>query len=231
VGIEAVRIATKYMTPVMILSDGYIANASEPWKIPDFNDYEPFPVKFHTETEGFQPFLRDPETLARVWAKPGTPGLMHRIGGIEKDYDSGHISYDANNHQKMTDVRKAKIDNIANDMPLQDVSQGTEGGKLAVVGWGSTYGAIHQAVKRARKDGLDVSHIHLRHIWPLPRNLEGLLKSYDKVIVAEMNAGQLNTLLRSQYLLDTHLLSKVSGQPFKISEITEAIAENLGESA
>ncbi len=231
VGIEAVRIATKYMTPVMILSDGYIANASEPWKIPDFNDYEPFPVKFHTETEGFQPFLRDPETLARVWAKPGTPGLMHRIGGIEKDYNSGHISYDADNHQKMTDVRKAKIDNIANDMPLQEVSQGTEGGKLAVVGWGSTYGAIHQAVKRARKDGQDVSHVHLRHIWPLPRNLEDLLKSYDKVIVAEMNAGQLNTLLRSQYLLDTHLLSKVSGQPFKISEITEAIAENLGESA
>ena len=229
VGIEAVRIATKYMTPVMILSDGYIANASEPWKIPDFNDYEPFPVKFHEETEGFHPLQRDPETLARVWAKPGTPGLMHRIGGIEKDYDSGHISYDADNHQKMTDVRKAKIDNIANDMPLQDVSQGTEGGKLAVIGWGSTYGAIHQAVKRARKDGMDVSHIHLRHIWPLPRNLGELLKSYDKVIVAEMNVGQLNTLLRSQYLLDTELLSKVSGQPFKISEITAAIVKNLGE--
>ena len=229
VGIEAVRIATKYMTPVMILSDGYIANASEPWKIPDLNDYEPFPVKFHEETEGFHPLQRDPETLARVWAKPGTPGLMHRIGGIEKDYDSGHISYDADNHQKMTDVRRSKIDNIANDIPLQDVSQGTEGGKLAVVGWGSTYGAIHQAVKRARKDGLDVSHIHLRHIWPLPRNLGELLKSYDKVIVAEMNVGQLNTLLRSQYLLDTDLLSKVSGQPFKISEITDAIVKNLGD--
>ena len=228
-GIEAVRIATKYMTPVMILSDGYIANASEPWKIPDINDYEPFPVKFHKDTEGFHPLLRDPETLARVWAKPGTPGLMHRIGGIEKDYDSGHISYDAANHQKMTDVRKAKIDNIANDIPLQEVSQGTEGGKLAVVGWGSTYGAIHQAVKRGREEGLDVSHIHLRHIWPLPRNLGALLKSYDKVIIAEMNVGQLNVLLRSQYLLDAVLLSKVTGQPFKISEISEAIVKNLGD--
>ncbi|WP_339864426.1 2-oxoacid:acceptor oxidoreductase subunit alpha [Paremcibacter congregatus] len=230
VGIEAVRLATKYMTPVMILSDGYIANASEPWKIPDINDYEPFPAKFHTDPEGFHPFLRDPETLARAWAKPGTPDLMHRIGGIEKDYNSGHISYDADNHQKMTDVRKAKIDNIANDIPLQEVAQGAAGGKLAIVGWGSTYGAIHQGVKRAREEGLDVSHIHLRNIWPLPRNLEELLKSYDKVIVAEMNVGQLNTLLRSQYLLDTQLLSKVSGQPFKISEITAVIHENLGES-
>ncbi|MBL4801713.1 MAG: 2-oxoacid:acceptor oxidoreductase subunit alpha [Emcibacter sp.] len=229
VGIEAVRLATKYMTPVMILSDGYIANASEPWKIPDINDYEPFPAKFHKEKEGFHPSQRDPETLARVWAKPGTPGLMHRIGGIEKDYDSGHISYDADNHQKMTDVRKTKIDNIANDIPLQEVSQGTEGGKLAVVGWGSTYGAIHQAVKRARKEGMDVSHIHLRHIWPLPRNLGELLKSYDKVIIAEMNVGQLNVLLRSQYLLDAVLLSKVTGQPFKISEITDAIVTNLGD--
>ncbi len=230
VGIEAVRIATKYMTPVMILSDGYIANASEPWKIPDINDYEPFPVKFHEETEGFHPSLRDPETLARVWAKPGTAGLMHRIGGIEKDYDSGNISYDADNHQKMTDIRKNKVMNIANDIPLQEVSQGQVGGKLAVIGWGSTYGAIHQAVKKARKDGLDVSHIHLRNIWPLPRNLNELLKSYDKVIVAEMNVGQLNTLLRSQYLLDAYLLSKVSGQPFKIAEIMDAIVSHLGDS-
>ncbi len=230
VGIEAVRLATKYMTPVMVLSDGYIANASEPWRIPDINDYQPFPVKFYQDPEGFHPYLRDPQTLARAWAKPGTPGLMHRIGGIEKDYDSGHISYDAANHQKMTDVRKAKIDNIAHDIPPQEVSFGEAGGKLAIVGWGSTFGAIHQAVKRARSKGLDVSHIHLRHIWPLPRNLNDLLKSYDKVIVAEMNVGQLNTLLRSQYLLETALLSKVSGQPFKIADITEAIDQNLGES-
>ncbi len=229
VGIEAVRLATKYMTPVMILSDGYIANASEPWKIPDINDYEPFPVKFHQDPEGFHPSLRDPETLARVWARPGTPGLMHRIGGIEKNYNSGHISYDADNHQKMTDVRKAKIDNIAGDIARQDVCQGSEGGALAVVGWGSTYGAIHQAVKKARKEGLDVSHIHLRHIWPLPANLDELLKSYDRVIIAEMNVGQLNALLRSQYLLDTVLLSKVSGQPFKITEIYQTIVKNLGD--
>ncbi len=229
VGIEAVRLATKYMTPVMILSDGYIANASEPWKIPDINDYEPFPVKFHQDPEGFHPSLRDPETLARVWARPGTPGLMHRIGGIEKDYNSGHISYDADNHQKMTDVRKAKIDNIAGDIARQDACQGSEGGALAVVGWGSTYGAIHQAVKKARKEGLDVSHIHLRHIWPLPANLDELLKSYDRVIIAEMNVGQLNALLRSQYLLDTVLLSKVSGQPFKITEIYQTIVKNLGD--
>jgi len=229
VGIEAVRLATKYMTPVMVLSDGYIANASEPWKIPDLNDYAPFPAKFHQETEGFHPFLRDPDTLARVWAKPGTEGLMHRIGGIEKDYDSGHISYDADNHQKMTNVRRDKILGIAKDIPLQDVSQGAAEGKLAVVGWGSTYGAIHQGVKKARAEGLDVSHIHLRHIWPLPQNLEELLKGYDKVIVAEMNNGQLDTLLRSQYLLPTVGLTKVTGQPFKISEILDAIHTNLGD--
>tara|TARA_B100001939_G_scaffold346979_1_gene367224 strand:+ start:583 stop:2457 length:1875 start_codon:yes stop_codon:yes gene_type:complete len=228
VGIEAVRLATKYMTPVIILSDGYIANAAEPWKIPDVDKLKPFPARFHTEREGFHPFLRDPQTLARVWAKPGTEGLMHRIGGLEKGYDSGHISYDPLNHQKMTDIRRQKIENIAHDIPEQVVDQGQAGGKLVVVGWGSTRGAIHQAVRKARAQGLDVSHIHLRNIWPLPRNLGDLLKSYDQVIVAEMNVGQLNTLLRSQYLLDTKLLSKVTGQPFKISEILDAIRTTLG---
>lgn len=228
VGIEAVRLATKYMTPVIVLSDGYIANASEPWKLPDVDSLEPFPVKYHEEVEGFHPYLRDPETLARAWAKPGTPGLMHRIGGIEKDYDSGHISYDAANHQKMTDVRKTKIDNVANDIAEQAVSLGQAGGRLAVVGWGSTRGAIHQAVRRTREAGHDVSHIHIGNIWPLPRNLESLLKSYDRVVVAEMNVGQLNTLLRSQYLLETRLLSKVTGQPFKIAEILDCIHEELG---
>lgn len=229
VGIEAVRLATKYMTPVLVLSDGYIANASEPWKLPDVDKLEPFPVKYHEKTEGFHPYLRDPETLARAWAKPGTPGLMHRIGGIEKDYDSGHISYDAANHQKMTDVRKAKIDNIADDIAEQAISLGQAGGKLAVVGWGSTRGAIHQAVRRAQEEGHDVSHIHIGNIWPLPRNLESLLKSYDRVVVAEMNVGQLNTLLRSQYLLETRLLSKTTGQPFKIIEILDCIHAELGE--
>lgn len=225
--IEAVRLATKYMTPVMLLTDGYLANASEPWLIPDMDSYEPFPVTFHTETEGFHPFQRDEKTLARVWAVPGTPGLEHRIGGIEKSYDSGHISYDPANHQKMTDTRKGKIDGIANDIPEQTVEQGNEGGELAVVGWGSTYGPISRAVGNMRARGMDVSHIHLRHIWPLPRNLGDLLRSYKQVMVPEMNTGQLVTVLRSEYLVDAQGLNKVSGKPFMIGEIEDAIAARL----
>ncbi|MCP5381942.1 MAG: 2-oxoacid:acceptor oxidoreductase subunit alpha [Kordiimonadaceae bacterium] len=229
VGIEAVRLATKYMTPVMVLSDGYIANASEPWKLPDIDKLEKFQVNFCTNPEGFHPFKRDPLTLARAWAKPGTPGTLHRIGGIEKSYDSGHISYDPANHQKMTNIRAEKIANIANDISEQSVSQGNEGSKLAVVGWGSTRGAIHQAVKRARGEGIDVSHVHIGNIWPLPRNLETLLKSFDKVIIAEMNNGQMNHLLRAEYLLDAYSLTKITGQPFKISEILECIRVQAGE--
>lgn len=225
--IEAVRLATKYMTPVMLLSDGYIANASEPWLIPDINDYQPFPVKFHDQLEGFSPSLRDAETLARIWAKPGTAGLEHRVGGIEKSYETGDISYDPDNHQKMTDTRKAKIDNIADDIPLQEVAMGNNSGKLAVVGWGSTYGAIHQGVKRCLKEGLDVAHIHIRHLWPLPANLKELLSGYDKVLVPEMNTGQLVKVLRSEYLIDAHGCNKVSGQPFKINEIVHAIKAEL----
>lgn len=225
--IEAVRLATKYMTPVMLLSDGYIANASAPWLIPDFDEYEPFPVKFHDKPEGFTPSLRDAETLARVWAKPGTVGLEHRIGGIEKSYDTGDISYDPDNHQKMTDTRKAKIDNIANDIPLQEVHLGSDTGKLVVVGWGSTYGAIHQAVKRSIRQGLDVSHIHIRHMWPLPANLKDLLTGYENILIPEMNTGQLVKIIRSEYLLDAKALNKVSGQPFKISEIEDAIQSEL----
>jgi 2-oxoglutarate ferredoxin oxidoreductase subunit alpha len=228
VAIEAVRIATKYMTPVIILSDGYIANAAEPWKLPDVDKIEPFPVKLRTDPEGFHPFLRDPETLARVWAVPGTPGLEHRIGGIEKSFGSGHISYDATNHQKMTETRRDKVLGIANDIPLQKVTSGNETGKLAVVGWGSTFGAIEQAVRRAKRKGLDVTHIHLRHIWPLPRNLGDLLGGFDQILVPEMNTGQLLTLLRSEYLLPAEGLNKISGQPFKIVEILNAIEAKLG---
>jgi 2-oxoglutarate/2-oxoacid ferredoxin oxidoreductase subunit alpha len=226
--IEAVRLATKYMTPVMILSDGYIANAAEPWKIPSMADQAPFKVEFHTKTEGFHPFLRDPHTLARIWAVPGTPGLMHRIGGIEKDYNSGNISYDPSNHQKMTDMRAAKINNIANDIPEQDVALGEPKGKLVVVGWGSTFGPINRAVSNMRDNGLDVSHIHIRNIWPLPRNLGQLLKSYEKVLVSEMNNGQMLALLKSQYLVDAKSLLKVSGQPLKIEEVSSAIRSLLG---
>lgn len=227
VGIEAVRLATKYMTPVIVLSDGYIVNAAEPWHIPDMADYAPFPVKFHTETEGFHPFMRDPETMARPWVKPGTLDLEHRIGGIEKAYDSGHISYDAENHQKMTDTRAAKINNIANDIPPQAIEDGTEGGKLAVVGWGSTYGPISRAVSNLRADGADVSHIHLRHIWPMPANLADLLGTYERILVPEMNNGQLVTVLRGEYLLPAVGLNQVNGQPFKISTIETAIHEQL----
>ncbi|MBX7496262.1 2-oxoacid:acceptor oxidoreductase subunit alpha [Qipengyuania sp. 6B39] len=224
--IEACRIAVQYMTPVMLLTDGYIANAAEPWKVPDPEAFERFPAEFLTEANGpdgqLLPYKRD-EKGARPWIKPGTPGLMHRIGGIEKAVDTGHIDYSPRNHQAMTDARKDKIEGIR--VRDQQVSVGTKGGKLAVVGWGSTYGPIHQAVNRSRRKGLDVSHIHLRHIWPLPANLEELLKSYDNVLVPEMNTGQLKTLLRDQYLIDATPLTKTSGQPFQIAELEAAIAK------
>jgi 2-oxoglutarate ferredoxin oxidoreductase subunit alpha len=228
--IEAVRIAVQYMTPVMLLTDGYIANAAEPWAVPNMADYAPFPVSFHAEPpaegEGVNPYKRD-EKLARVWIRPGTEKLMHRIGGIEKNVGSGHIDYSPENHQAMTDIRADKVLGVARSCPDQEVCVGQQGGRLAVVGWGSTFGPIHQAVRRARKRGLDVSHIHLRHIWPLPVNLGDLLKSYDRIIVPEMNKGQLKTLLRDQYLVDAKPVTKTSGQPFKIAEIEAAIEAAL----
>jgi 2-oxoglutarate/2-oxoacid ferredoxin oxidoreductase subunit alpha len=229
--IEACRIAVQYMTPVMLLTDGYIANAAEPWKVPDMATYSPFPVSFFEDApqdgEGFNPYARD-EKLARIWVKPGTPGLTHRIGGIEKNFGTGHIDYAPANHQKMTDTREAKVLGVAESIPDQEVCLGQEGGRLVVVGWGSTFGPIHQAVRRARAKGLDVSHVHLRHIWPMPANLGGLLRSYERIIVPEMNKGQLKTVLRDQYLVDAKPVTKVSGQPFKIAEIEAAIAEALG---
>ncbi len=223
VTIEAVRLATQFMTPVMVLADGYIANASEPWKIPDVDAYEKFPVRFRTDPDGYHPFLRDDATMARAWAVPGTPGLEHRIGGIEKSYKTGNISYDAENHQVMTDQRKAKIDGVARFIPAQGVELGNDSGKIAVVGWGSTYGPIMRAVQILRAEGADVSHIHLRHIWPLPSNLGELLGRYEKILVPEMNTGQLITVLRDQYLVPAEGLAKVSGMPFKVTEIEAAI--------
>lgn len=223
--IEACRIATQYMTPVMLLTDGYIANAAEPWKVPDPASYETFPVEFLTEKndgDRLLPYKRDAKG-ARPWIRPGTPGLLHRIGGIEKHELTGNIDYSPDNHQKMTDARKAKVEGIA--VPDQDVALGEAGGKLAVVGWGSTYGPIHQAVRRARARGLDVSHIHVRHIWPLPANLGALLKGFDKVLVPEMNTGQFKTVLRDQFLVDAEPLTKTSGQPFQIAELEEAIGK------
>ncbi len=220
---EAVRLATRYMTPVMLLSDGYLANAAERWRVPRIDDLKPFEVEYAQESADFNPSRRDPGTLARTWARPGTPGLEHRIGGIESNYDSGNISYDPENHQKMTDMRIAKVAGIAGDIPLQEVDLGEDSGKLAVVGWGSTYGAIHQGVKRARLEGLSVSHIHVRYLNPLPRNLGDLLRGFDSILVPEMNTGQFVRLLRAEYLLKAESLSKVSGQPFKIGEILAAI--------
>ncbi len=220
--IEACRIATQYMTPVMLLTDGYIANAAEPWKVPDMSTFEPFPVTFLEQAPegGFLPYARD-EKLARPWVKPGTPGLLHRIGGIEKRAGTGNIDYDPANHHRMTELRRDKVAGIS--VPDQEVALGEPGGKLAVVGWGSTFGPIHQAVRRARRKGLDVSHIHLRHIWPMPKNLGSLLEGYENILVPEMNTGQLKTVLRDQFLVDAKPLNKVSGQPFRIAEIEAAI--------
>ena len=230
VAIEACRLAVQFMTPVILLTDGYMANASEPWLIPDITSYKPFPVNFEKEVENFTPAKRDPETLARIWAKPGTPGLEHRIGGIEKDIDTGNISYDSENHQAMTDLRERKIENIANYIPKQTVSSGPETGKLAVVGWGSSYGAIHQAVRRCLQENLDVAHIHVRYLNPLPSNLEILLNEYENILVPEMNTGQFVNLLRSKFLFDAKAFNKVSGQPFKIREIEYEIKKILGVS-
>jgi len=211
------------MTPVMLLTDGYIANAAEPWKVPDMDSYAPFPVSFLEVAQdgGLLPYARD-DNLKRPWIKPGTPGLMHRIGGIEKEIDTGHINYEAANHQAMTEIRRDKVLGVAKGI-RQAVEQGNESGKLVVVGWGSTFGPIDQAVRRARAKGLDVAHIHIRHIWPLPENLGDLLKGYEKILVPEMNTGQLKTVLRDQYLVDARPLNKVSGQPFRIAEIEAAI--------
>lgn len=230
--IEACRIAVEYMTPVMLLTDGYIANAAEPWKVPDPAQFAPFPVQFLQSKNGpddsLLPYKRDAKG-ARPWIKPGTPGLMHRIGGIEKAVDTGHIDYSPENHQAMTESRQSKVLGIS--VPDQAVCLGPDGdeagGKLAVVGWGSTFGPIHRAVRVARDKGQDVSHIHVRHVWPLPANLGDLLKRYDKVLVPEMNTGQFKTVLRDQYLIDARPLNKTSGQPFYIHELEAAIEEAL----
>ncbi|MGH7531308.1 MAG: 2-oxoacid:acceptor oxidoreductase subunit alpha [Gemmatimonadales bacterium] len=228
VAIEAVRLATRYMTPVIVLTDGFLAHAAEPWRIPDAAELPRFPVSYRTDPEGFHPFLRDPATLARPWVRPGTPQLEHRIGGLERDYDSGHISYDPDNHARMTKARADKIAGIARDVPLQTPTLGDDHGALAVVGWGSTFGPIHQAVKIARDEGRDVAHIHVRYLSPFPRNLGDLLKRYDKVLVPEMNNGQLVKLLRAEYLVPAEGLSKVTGKPFRVTEIAQKIRAITG---
>ena len=223
--VEACRIAVQFMTPVILLTDGYIANAAEPWLVPDPETFVPFPVTFLDDLNGGDrvlPYKRD-ERGVRPWIKPGTPGLMHRIGGIEKAPDTGDLDYSPDTHQTQTLARLDKVNGIAKAIPAQAVSLGETSGRLAIVGWGSTFGPIHQAVRRAQSRGLAVSHVHVRHIWPLPANLGELLRSFDNVLVPEMNTGQFKTVLRDQFLIDAKPLNKVSGQPFTIREIETAI--------
>jgi 2-oxoglutarate ferredoxin oxidoreductase subunit alpha len=225
--IEAVRIAVKFMTPVMLLTDGYVANSSEPWKLPDLEALTPFPATHHTDPEGFHPFLRNDRTLARAWAVPGTPGTEHRIGGLEKDRHTGHISYDPHNHHRMTQIRHDKIAGIARDLEHAKVDQGEPQGDLLVVGWGSTYGAISQAVRVLRSRGHRVSHLHLRYIWPLPQGLREILHSFKTVLVPELNNGQLVKLLRTEFDVDAKSMTRVTGQPFHIGGLINAVSERL----
>ncbi|MDA1076585.1 MAG: 2-oxoacid:acceptor oxidoreductase subunit alpha [Proteobacteria bacterium] len=222
--IEAARIAMRHMTPVILLTDGYIANASELWPIPDFDSYAPIVTTKPDKDSSGPVFVRDAKTQARMWASPGDPRFVHRVGGIERDYDSGNISYEADNHQAMTNMRQAKVASVANYIPAQELVQGLGAG-LAVVGWGSTYGAIFQAVKLALADGLSVAQIHLRHLNPLPSNLAEMLAGYECVLVPELNTGQLATILRDHGVADLAQLNKVSGQPFAVSELIERIRE------
>ncbi|MHC4451437.1 MAG: 2-oxoacid:acceptor oxidoreductase subunit alpha, partial [Planctomycetota bacterium] len=218
---EAARIAVKYMVPVLLLSDGYLANGAEPWKLPEqIEDLAEIPVSFRTEPENYLPYARDDETLARDWVTPGTPGLEHRVGGLEKDALTGNVSYDPENHQKMTDLRAAKVARVGND--VADVEPfGKAKGKVLVLGWGGTYGSIHSAVKSCQAAGLSVSQVHLRWINPFPANLGEVMGNFDRVLVPELNTGQLSVLLRDKYLIDTHGFNKVYGQPFKTRELIE----------
>jgi len=225
--IEAVRIAVGHMTPVILLSDGYLANGAAPWAIPDLSAMKPFPVRFRTDPEGFHPFQRDPETLARAWALPGTPGLEHRIGGLERSAGSGHISYDPDNHQEMTRLRSEKIARVARDLPEARLDSGPERGALLVVGWGSTHGAIERAAERLRGERHSVSHLHVRALSPFPRGLAPILRSFDRVLVPELNGGQLAALLRARYLVDAEPLTKVAGLPFRVAELEAAMRDRL----
>ena len=216
------------MTPVILLSDGFVANASAPWQLPNMDELEPIKVQNHVEPEGFNPFLRDPDTLARVWPVPGTPGLEHRIGGIEKDFASGHISYSPENHQKMTDTRAEKVAGIAKSIPALEPDQGETEGDLAIVGWGSTYGPISRAVTTMRAKGHKVSHIHLRHLNPFAANQSELLSGFARVLVPELNTGQLLRQLKAEGVGHAEGLNKVSGQPFLVRELEQAIANIMG---
>jgi 2-oxoglutarate ferredoxin oxidoreductase subunit alpha len=224
---ESARIAIKYMTPVICLTDGYLGNGAEPWKIPDADKLPEIPVTFAKDKATFHPYSRDEKTLARPWALPGTPGLEHRIGGLEKQHITGNISYDPDNHDFMIKKRAEKIEKIADDIPLQEVD-GEKNGEMAVVGWGSSYGAIVTAVENCREKGHPISHIHLRYLFPFPKNLGELLSGFKKILVPEINNGQLIRLLREKYLIDAVGFNSIKGQPLGSEEIEETIASMLG---
>ncbi len=226
IALEASRIAIKYMVPVIVLSDGYLANGAEPWKIPDVSELPDIPVHFETNTEDFHPYRRDPVTLARPWAIPGTPGLEHRVGGIEKQDVTGNINYDPLNHERMVRLRAAKVEAVADDIP-DAVPAGDQSGDLLIVAWGSTHGPITAALKTARQKGQSVGHVHLRHLNPLPKNLGDVLKRYKHILVPEMNMGQLVMILRAKFLVDAQGYNKIQGKPFKQSEIEQKIDEIL----
>jgi len=220
------------MTPVMLLSDGYISNAAEPWRIPDMNDIEPIEINAVPEPDAARdsqamPFERNPETYGRPWITPGMPNLMHRLGGLEKDFVTGNISYDADNHQRMTDMRAAKVASVGKFIPRQTMELGDDEGELLVIGWGSTYGPIFQAVQQARQTNTNVSFAHLRYLFPLPENLGELFGNFNQLLVPEMNMGQLSTVLRDQLGVDPVPLCKVTGQPFQIAELLEKIQSIL----
>jgi 2-oxoglutarate ferredoxin oxidoreductase subunit alpha len=219
---EAVRIAIKYMTPVMVLSDGFLANGSKPWAIPTFDSLPEVPAKFWQETLGYQPYLRDEDTLSRPWVVPGTPGLEHRIGGLEKDFHSGNISYVPENHARMVRIRAAKVDGIVDDIEPAEV-YGPEDADTLVVGWGSTYGSIRAAVKQLNAEGGKIAHTQIRWLNPLPPGFGDLLKSYRKVIVPELNLGQLVRVLRDRYLIDAVPINQVKGLPFGVADLAQSI--------
>jgi 2-oxoglutarate ferredoxin oxidoreductase subunit alpha len=224
--IEAVRLAFRYMTPVFYLSDGYLANGAEPWLVPEVEDLPKIEVKFHEDPSNFMPYSRDEETLSRPFALPGTPGLEHRIGGIEKQHLTGNVNYDPENHHFMVLMRQAKVDRAAQDIPDVEVF-GEKTGKVLVLGWGSTYGSITSAVERLQQEGKSVSSAHLRHLNPFPQNLGEVLRGFERVIIPEMNLGQLATMIRAKYLVDAVPFSKVKGRPFQIREIVKKVEEYL----
>jgi 2-oxoglutarate ferredoxin oxidoreductase subunit alpha len=237
IAVEAARIAVTYRTPVIVLSDGYLANGSEPWQIPAIEDLITIEPNFTTEPNAtdakgepaYLPYLRDPETLARAWAIPGTPGLDHRIGGLEKEDKTGNISYDPANHDLMVRTRQAKVDGIARSIPPLEVDDPGGTAKVLVLGWGSTYGPIGAGCRRVRKVGGKVAQAHLRHLNPFPSNLGEVLKRYDKVLVPEMNLGQLALLLRAKYLVDVVSYAQVRGMPLGAAELAEVIGNLVEE--